>query len=191
MSKKHYVNNTDFLNAMVQYQNDVKEAFDAGLPKPQVPNYVGECILRIATNLTQKPNFYNYPFKEEMIGDGIENCLLYIENFDVTKSSNPFAYFTQIIYFAFLRRIIREKKQMYVKNKMLASSSLHIHELQDHDADDEFVNSFIEYMNAFNNFDGSMFEKKFKEKIKKYTGASLEEFYNGEQLEHSLQDSKE
>ena len=43
--------------------------------------------------------------------------MTYFRNFDETKSKNPFAYFTQIIYYAFLRRIQKEKKQTYVKYK--------------------------------------------------------------------------
>ncbi len=90
--------------------------------KPKVPNYVGECFLKIATHLSYKPNFVNYMFREDMICDGIENSLQYIHNFDPEKSTNPFAYFTQIIYYAFLRRIQREKKQLEIKNKILERS---------------------------------------------------------------------
>lgn len=82
---------------------------------PEVGEYIGKCFLDIANNLAKKPNFANYPFKEEMIGDGIENCIQYANNFDPRKSSNPFAFFTQIIYYAFVRRIQKEKKQLYVK----------------------------------------------------------------------------
>ena len=109
----HYVNNADFLAAIKQYRQQVKEAEESGSPKPQVSNYIGECILKIATHLAYKPNFFNYSYKDDMILDGIENCIQYIDNFDPDKSSNPFAYFTQIIYYAFLRRISKEKKQTY------------------------------------------------------------------------------
>ena len=112
-----YVNNADFLAAIVEMRAKKKEAEEKGLPKPQVSNYIGECILKIATHLSYKPNFINYSYRDEMISDGIENCLMYFRNFDDTKSKNPFAYFTQIIYFAFLRRIMKEKKQLYVKYK--------------------------------------------------------------------------
>ena len=84
--------------------------------------YVGDCFLKIATHLSYKPNFVNYPFREDMICDGIENCLQYIDNFDPEKSSNPFAYFTQIIYYAFLRRIQKEKKQLEIKQKIIDHS---------------------------------------------------------------------
>jgi len=118
MSKqKHYINNQDFLKALVDYKASCVEAEAAGKPKPNIPNYIGECWMKIAEGLSHKPNFINYTYRDEMVSDGIENCLMYFANFDPTKSSNPFAYFTQIIYFAFLRRIQKEKKQLYVKYK--------------------------------------------------------------------------
>jgi len=90
-----------------------------GEPKPRITNYLGECFLKIATHLSFKPNFVNYMFKDDMICDGIENCVQYIHNFNPEKSQNPFAYFTQIIHYAFLRRIQKEKKQLEIKNKIL------------------------------------------------------------------------
>ena len=100
----------------------MKEAEELGQPKPRIPNYIGECFLKIATHLSFKPNFVNYMFKDDMVCDGIENCVQYINNFDPAKSSNPFAYFTQIIHYAFLRRIQKEKKQLEIKNKILNKS---------------------------------------------------------------------
>ena len=121
-SKEHYVNNKDFLHAIVRYKNKVEEAKLTGAKKPLVGEYIGGCFLKIAQHLSYKPNFVNYMFKDDMIGDGIENCITYIDNFDPAKSSNPFAYFTQIIYYAFLRRIQKEKKQVDIKNKMIEKS---------------------------------------------------------------------
>lgn len=118
-SKEHYVNNKDFLHAIVRYKNNVDEAKLTGAKKPPVGEYIGGCFLKIAQHLSYKPNFVNYMFKDDMIGDGIENCITYIDNFDPAKSSNPFAYFTQIIYYAFLRRIQKEKKQVDIKNKII------------------------------------------------------------------------
>ena len=114
-SKKHYVKNADLYAAMVEYRKTVVEAKTLEKEKPRVPIYIGECIMKIATHLAYKPNFSNYTFRDEMISDGIENCLQYIDNFDPGKSQNPFAYFTQIIYFAFIRRIQKEKKYLYTK----------------------------------------------------------------------------
>ena len=121
-SKEHYVNNKDFLHAIVRYKNKVEEAKLTGAKKPPVGEYIGGCFLKIAQHLSYKPNFVNYMFKDDMIGDGIENFITYIDNFDPAKSSNPFAYFTQIIYYAFLRRIQKEKKQVDIKNKMIEKS---------------------------------------------------------------------
>ena len=103
--KEHYVNNKEFLAAMVDFRNNVQLAEKNGDERPRVTPYIGECLMKIAVHLSHKPNFINYTFKEEMISDGIENCLQYIDNFNPEKSQNPFAYFTQIIYYAFLRRI--------------------------------------------------------------------------------------
>lgn len=113
--KQHYVNNAELFDAMVEYKTKVKKAQEEGKTKPRVPMFVGESIMKIATHLAFRPNFANYTFREEMISDGIENCLQYIDNFDPNKSKNPFAYFTQIIYFAFIRRIQKEKKYLYTK----------------------------------------------------------------------------
>ena len=116
---EHYVNNKEFLAALIAYKEIVEIATIRGEPKPRITNYLGECFLKIATHLSFKPNFVNYMFKDDMICDGIENCVQYIGNFDPNKSSNPFAYFTQIINYAFLRRIQREKRQLEIKNKIL------------------------------------------------------------------------
>jgi len=118
MSKsKHYINNEDFLKALVAYKEKCQLAEQKQLPKPTIPNYIGECWMKIAEGLSHKPNFINYTYREEMISDGIENCLMYFDNFNPEKSKNPFAYFTQIIYYAFVRRIQKEKKQLYIKYK--------------------------------------------------------------------------
>ena len=109
----HYVDNKKFFAEMVKWKDLVKQAEDVGDPKPQVTEYIGECFLLIAERLSTRPNFINYPYRDEMIGDAIENCLMYAANFDPEKSKNPFAYFTQITYFAFLRRI---------KNKLMEAA---------------------------------------------------------------------
>jgi len=119
---EHYVNNKEFLAALIKYREDKEIALLQDKPKPPIPRYIGECFLKIANHLSFKPNFVNYMFKEDMISDGIENCVQYIHNFNPEKSQNPFAYFTQIIHFAFLRRIQREKRQLEIKNKILEKS---------------------------------------------------------------------
>ena len=115
----HYVNNKELLEAMVVYRNKCAIAKEKGIDPPLISNYLGDCFLKIATHLSYKPNFVNYMFREDMIGDGIENCVQYIHNFNPEKSKNPFAYFTQIIYYAFLRRIQKEKKQLEIKTKII------------------------------------------------------------------------
>jgi len=122
MSKKnteYYVNNKDFLEAITAFKNKVREAEEQEKTRPRIPHYIGDCFLKIATHLSYKPNFVNYTFREDMISDGVENCVQYINNFDPEKSKNPFAYFTQIIYYAFLRRIQKEKRQNDIKQKIL------------------------------------------------------------------------
>ena len=119
---EHYVNNKEFLAALIKYREDVAIAEVQGKSKPPIPRYIGECFLKIANHLSFKPNFVNYMFKEDMISDGIENCVQYIHNFNPEKSQNPFAYFTQIIHYAFLRRIQREKRQLEIKNKIIERS---------------------------------------------------------------------
>ncbi len=117
--KIHYVDNQKFLEEMIVYKGKCKDAKNRGEPSPQISEYVGECFMKIANRLSFRPNFINYAFREDMISDGIENCVQYIRNFDPEKSKNPFAYFTQIIYFAFIRRIQKEKKQLYIKYKTM------------------------------------------------------------------------
>lgn len=178
----HYVNNKDFLEAIIEMKRKVTEAEVNGLPKPQVSNYIGECILKIANHLSYKPNFINYSYRDEMISDGIENCLQYIDNFNPDKSSNPFAYFTQIIYYAFLRRIAKEKKQSYIKGKLIQDMPFEMFELQDQD-DGEFKNAYLDFMQQNHTFDDTFMDRK-KAKKKK-TQTTLDDFIgdNDEQID--------
>ena len=118
----HYVDNEKFLKEMIIYKRGFDEAKEKGELPPMISEYLGECFMKIAQRLSFRPNFINYAFKDDMISDGIENCIQYIKNFNPEKSSNPFAYFTQIIYYAFIRRIQKEKKQLYIKYKTMESS---------------------------------------------------------------------
>ncbi len=120
----HYIDNKEFYAAMIEWKKVVNAALENEEPKPPVTEYIGKCFLDIAEHLSYRPNFINYPYREEMIGDGIENCLMYASNFDPDKSKNPFSYFTQIIYFAFLRRIHKEKKQTYIKYRMIEATDI-------------------------------------------------------------------
>lgn len=148
----HYVNNEELLAALKEYRIKLLKAREDGMPNPRVTDYVGSCLLKIATHLSYKANFINYSYREEMISDGVENCIRYLHNFDPDKSSNPFAYFTQIIYYAFLRRIAKEKKQSYVKQKLIRDMPLESFDIQAHDGDNEYHNSFLEYLQLNSDF---------------------------------------
>ena len=178
MAKAHYVNNEKFLEQMKAFRQNVIEAKENGKQRPRVPEYIGECIFKIASHLARKPNFANYTFKDDMISDGVENCLLYIDNFDPEKSSNPFAYFTQIIYYAFLRRIQKEKKQLYVKYKSMENEVInslienngedlvagHLNGILHDSYSEEFIRDFI-----------NTFEDNKRRKVRKRK-SKLEEF---------------
>ena len=163
----HYVDNKQLYAVIVEYKNQYAISEAENKEPPPIPNYVGKCILQIATRLSTKPNFINYSYREEMISDGIENCISYFNNFDPSKSDNPFAYFTQIIYYAFLRRIQKEKKQVYIKHKTAENSMVfnELVELDDNDLpfavsdfDSENVSDFIKA------FEENMVKKKIKRK---------------------------
>lgn len=146
---EHYVNNKDFTNAVVEHVTKVNEAKKHGLEPPQIPEYIGDCFLRIAKGLARKPNFYAYSYKEEMIMDGVENSVRAIHNYNIkaaTRSGKPnaFAYFTQIIYFAFLRRIAKEKKQTAIKEKYIMESN--ISAFINDDAETKSNNTMLEKM---------------------------------------------
>ena len=113
---RNYINNNDFLQALIQYKEDCAVALQQNKPKPRIPNYIGECFMKLAEGLARRPNFFGYSYRDEMISDGIENCLMYFENFDTTRK-NPFAYFTSILWWCFVRRIKKEKKEQYIKYK--------------------------------------------------------------------------
>ena len=143
---EHYVNNKEFLAAMVEYKKTVDKAQKAGKKNPRVPDYVGECFLKIANHLSYRPNFINYTFRDDMISDGIENCLQYLKNFNPDKSNNPFAYFTQIIYYAFIRRIQKEKKQTNIKYKMIEQGGIDEFSVLPGDTNNDYKNQFLEFL---------------------------------------------
>lgn len=174
MSKKHYVNNGDFLLALTEYRFKCDIAKEEGKEDPQIPNYIGECFLKIAENLSRKPNFFSYSFRDEMISDGIENCLMYFRNFDPDKSKNPFAYFTQIIYFAFLRRIMKEKKQLYVKYKATQQFGI-LDEFEMYEDAEGNMRQFQMYDNI-SEFIETFEENKKKKKEKENKSKGLEKF---------------
>ena len=166
----NYINNEDFLDAMIVYKEKIKKAEDGNKEIPPVPDYIGECFLLIAERLSFRPNFINYAFKDDMISDGIENCLQYVNNFNPEKSKNPFAYFTQIIYWAFVRRIQKEKKNLYIKYKEMERMSY----LEDHietssDDNKEYLSLIgsADSRNMISQFIEDFEEKRFKKRKKK------------------------
>jgi len=184
MAKNHYVDNKQLYAAMVEYKTACREAEESGDDKPPIPDYVGHCLMQIANRLSHKPNFINYSYRDEMISDGIENCINYFDNFDPEKSKNPFAYFTQIIYFAFLRRIQKEKKQLYIRHKTLENSLVMgmLTETNEHDesgAQPAYIDLDNEYMANF----VEDFERKAEEKRRKAKG--LDKFVEEEKDEDS------
>jgi hypothetical protein len=171
--KLHYVNNPEFLKEMKLHIDAVKKAKKLGKPSPQVSNYIGECIVSIASKLANKPNFVNYPFREEMISDGIENSLQYLNNFNPAKSSNPFAYFTQIIYYAFVRRIQREKKHLATKYRIIEESLIDLSQEDGINSNQKYGSDYADAnMHEFlQNFEKSQEEKKRKIKSSKKKAA--------------------
>lgn len=170
--KKEYVNNGDFLRALVEYKEKSKYAKEHDLPPPAIPNYIGECFMKIAEGLSHKPNFINYTYRDEMISDGIENCLMYFENFDPAKSKNPFAYFTQVIWYAFLRRIQKEKKQTYVKYKATEQFGI-LDEYEISELEEGQNRQFELYENISEFIENFEENKKSKKIIKKNKGLEL------------------
>jgi DNA-directed RNA polymerase specialized sigma24 family protein len=144
-NSKHYIDNSKFLQSLIDYKKLVNKAKNNDEERPQCPDYIGDCFIKIANHLAYKSNFINYSFREDMILDAIENCLIYMDNFDPKKSSNPFAYFTQITYYAFLRRIQKEKKQLQTKYKYIEFLDLENVIRQAHD-EGSYDNGFIKYL---------------------------------------------
>ena len=142
----HYVSNKEFLQAMIEYKDRCEKADKRKRKRPPVTNYIGECFLKIANHLSYRPNFINYTFRDDMISDGIENCLQYLNNFNPKKSNNPFAYFTQIIYYAFIRRIQKEKKQANIKYKMIEEAGIDEYDTLPGDNNSEYKNQFLEFL---------------------------------------------
>jgi hypothetical protein len=185
MSKRkqneHYVNNKEFTQAVVDFNELVRQAEENGETPPRMSNYIGECIYKIATRLSTRPNFINYTYRDEMICDAIENCIQYIKNFNGEKSDNAFAYVTQICYYAFLRRIQKEKKQVYIKQKTIEESTTTIDTFVtiDGDYDPTFTNSNVEWMNE--NMNHIEYAPRKSNKIKKKKKSSIENFLDDEE----------
>ena len=179
VNKAHYVDNAKFLEAMIEYKREYYKSKESDTDLPMISEYLGSVFLKIAQRLSFRPNFINYAFKNDMISDGIENCLHYIHNFNPEKSNNPFAYFTQIIYYAFIRRIQKEKKQLYIKYKSMQNYSTAPEYMDQEKSNNNFVS-----LNDYENSDFKVmvdefvdtFEKSKKKKAVKKTESNLELF---------------
>ena len=163
----HYVNNKKFLAAMVEFKEKCKVAEEKEKEQPPISNYIGECFLKIATHLSYRPNFINYTFRDDLVSDGIENCLLYAHNFDPEKSKNPFSYFTQIIHHAFVRRIQKEKKQMHLKYLYVEKSGIMEQVSVAGEDNVKQVTTYIEYLRTHEKYAESPYQsQKKKNRIK-------------------------
>ncbi len=170
---EHYVNNKEFTAAVAEYNEKVKLAESKGKTPPQMSNYIGECIYKIATRLSTRPNFINYTYRDEMICDAIENCIQYIGNFNVEKSNNAFAYITQICYYAFLRRIQKEKKQVFIKQQMTADITAQTFDTIDGDTTG-MTNTNVEWMQE--NMNPVEYEPRKSKRTKKTKTKGLDKF---------------
>ena len=158
---------------MVEWNNRCKQAKKEGKPQPPITNYIGECFLKIANHLSYRPNFINYTYRQDIISDGSEYCLHYVHYFNPYKSDKPFAYFTQIIYYAFLRRIQKEKKQAHVKNKIIENMNVDMFLMQEENGEVQ-QNPYTDYLQKNYLPD----EDVYKPKKKKDKPKGLELFYN-------------
>lgn len=180
-NNQFYLDNKEFYQACLEYKESCIKATAEGLPKPRISNYIGECLLKIATKVSYSRSFINYKFREDMIGDAVENCLLYFDNFDPFKYKNPFSYFTQIVYYAFLRRIEKEKKRLYGKYKLQQSKRVghsEMVDIGDHDNHNEFlmhVEEDNDFMRDFvEKYEAKEAKKKAEREAKKNATSSIE-----------------
>ena len=172
----HYVNNKEFTAAVAEYVDEIKQAKLDGVEKPRMSEYIGECIYKISTRLSTRPNFINYTYRDEMICDAIENCIQYLGNFNTEKSDNAFAYVTQICYYAFLRRIQKEKKQVFIKQKQIMESSITMNSFETIDGayDPTLSNTNVEWLQ--DNMNPVNYEPRKTKKTSSKKGKLLDEF---------------
>jgi hypothetical protein len=177
-NSKHYIDNKQFYTALLLHKRNVEDARAKGLQDPRIPPYIGECLYKIANRLSLKPNFISYTFRDEMVSDGLENCVSYLNNFNPEKSDNPFAYFTQIMWFAFIRRIDKEKKHLYIKQKtlenfyfegMLAEQALNEDKNVTVNLDNDYMKGLVE------SYDKKQAEKQRKSKSRRQ---GVEKFFD-------------
>lgn len=162
---RNYINNPDFLKALIEHKKMREEAIENGKKEPRISNYIGECFMKIAERLARKPNFSSYTFKDEMIGYAIENCMIAYKNFNPDKYQNPFAYFTRVIAWAFIRKIKLEKRQLYIKYKAIQQFGILDYEMLSSSDDENKLVQFDTYENIseyIDKYEQSMEKKKDK-----------------------------
>lgn len=186
--KPHYVNNADFSQAVVEYVTKCNEMVEQGKEKPIVPNYIAQCFLKIAEGLSHKSNFVRYTYREEMVMDAVENCLKAIDNYNLetatrTGKPNAFAYFTQISWYAFLRRIQKEKKQQDIKLKFLSEIDIDLLVNEEFGNNADASNAFIEELKnkidimKFKDEKVSEYKKQEKKKGSRKKDSDLSTFF--------------
>lgn len=186
---QNYINNFDFYDAIVDYKLKCDIARQDALPKPQISRYIGECFNKLAEGLSRRPNFFGYSYRDDMVFDGIENCLRYVENFNPEKTKNPFAYFTQILWWAFVRRIKKEKTQQYIKYKAteiygVMDTAEYMESADGNIKQLEVYENQYEYIRKYEETELKKFEKTIKEKQVKISG--VERFF---ELDAFLEDA--
>ena len=159
---KHYVNNEAFFKEVKKWKQRVIDAREIDEPDPPSTEYMGECFLRISEHLVMRPNFINYTFRDDLVSDGIENCLLYAHNFNPEKSKNPFSYFTQIIHHAYVRRIVKERKLMHIKYLYVERSGILQQLSIDGEDNKKISNQYVEYLHTHEKYAENPHKKKPK-----------------------------
>lgn len=175
MESNYYVNNDELFNAIVEYQTAIKASEESSSQGPIMSDYIGSCIMKIATKFAFKNNFINYSYRDEMIADGIEVCITGVRKFNAEKWKNPFAYLTQCCFYAFISRIKREKKQQYIRSEMMKNFEIETFDIQEQDLGEEFKTSMVEFIQSNMNVDGAFLFKKKKPKEKEF--GPLEEIF--------------
>jgi hypothetical protein len=179
--RAHYVSNSELYKVYCDWYKELISARNNNQEEPEMPRYIAESIIKICTRLAYRPNFINYSYREDMIGDAIENCIRTVKNFNPEKSINPFSFITTIAFNAFLRRIKAEQNQTRVKSRLIAELPMdELMDVQEHDEDTlRYHNQFIEFLRENNYIGVSVIPVKSKQKKELYEEIGLEEFTNG------------
>lgn len=176
----HYVDNKKFYATIADHRRKLKEAREQGKPEPKIPDYIGECIYNIAKKLATKACFASYSFRDEMVSDAIENCILYYESFDPDYGENAFSYFTQVVYYAFIRRINMEQKNRYTMYKYFSEAVAECNNsglFVDSDGNHLLTKQVYDNINDFMvRYEEKELKKKHKRKVAKEAKNSLARF---------------